>query len=198
MKEDKRVKELRDDPESILNTNSAKLAEEQPEEKQPRKKVNWKNVLAAVLVVVLVVGVFVGGGLISDAQYKAQLKKEEAQALREGSEVRYLNAPAAVEGSLEYGVTAMHYSQENGMWITMTVVNELGKAAEIKEVGVVLKNGESGAVIVSGKSTVKKWNVADGESKAFSIYFPPEYVKITDDALKKVSMDVSLEHETEN
>ncbi len=198
MKEDKRMKELRDDPESILNTNRAKMAEEQPEEKQPRKKVNGKNVLAGALVVVLIVGVFVGGGLISDAQYKAEQERAAAQALREGAETRYLDVPEAVEGSLEYGVTEMFYSQENGMWITVTVVNELGKTADVKEVSLVLKNGESGDVIVSGKSTVKKWSVADGETKAISIYFPPQYVKITDDTLKRVSMDISLEHETEN
>ncbi len=196
--EDKRLKSLEDDPQSILNTNSAKMAEEEPEKKQSVAKPKMKSVLAILLVVVLLIGVFVGGGLISDAQYRAQLAKEEAQSMRDDAGVRYLDAPEAVDGSLESGITAMYYSQENGMWLTLTVINGLDKEAKITDVFVTLKNGDTDAVIVQGSSAPKKWSVAADETKEFAIYFPPEYVKITDDPLEKVGIEATVEHKTEN
>lgn len=195
--EDKRLNAFENDPQSILNTNSAKMAE-QPEEKQPVAKPKLKSVLAILLVIVLLVGVFVGGGLISEAQYQAKLAKEEAQSLRDGAEVRYLDAPEAVDGSLEHGITAMYYSQENGMWLTLTIINGLDKEAKITNVYVKLKNSDNDAVIAQGGSDPKNWVVAADETKELSIYFPPEYVKITDDPLETVSVDATVEHKTEN
>jgi alpha-D-ribose 1-methylphosphonate 5-triphosphate diphosphatase PhnM len=98
---------------SLLETNSTKMSEE--ELKQPRKKIPWKSVLAVLLAFVIVVGVFVGGGLISEAQYQAQLKKEAARQLREGSEARAVEAPKMVDGELHSGITTLYYTQENGM-----------------------------------------------------------------------------------
>lgn len=195
--EDKRLKTLENDPQSILNTNSTKMAE-QPEEKQPITKPKMESVRAIVLVIVLLVSVFVGGGMISEAQYRAKLAKQEAQSMRDGAEIRCIDAPEAVDGSLVSGITAMYYSQENGMWLTLTVINGLDKEAKITSISVTLKNGDSEAVIAKGASEPKEWSVAVDETKELTVYFPPKHVKITDDPLKTVSIDLAVNHEVEN
>lgn len=194
MKDEKKVKNLQNDPESILNTNSAKMAEEQPKEEEQKAKPKLKSVLSALLVVVLLVGVFIGGGVLSEAQYQADLKKEEAQKIRTDFKQRYIDAPEAVEGSVESGVTTLYYSQENGMWLGVTIVNGTDKDVDIKSVAATVKN-EKDAVIASGSSKTKKWSVVAGETKVFTVYYPPEYVKITDDTLETVSIDLTVEHE---
>lgn len=195
MKDDKKFKEMSADPESILNTNSAKMAEEQPQEKQ-KAKPKLKSVLAALLVVVLLVGVFVGGGVLSEAQYQAELKREEARALRTDAMKRYIDAPEKVEGSVESGVTTLYYSQENGMWLEVTVVNGMDSDIKIRTIAAVVKNGED-AVIASGSSKIKKCSAVAGETEKITVYFPPEYVKITDDKLEEVSLELTVEHEVE-
>ena len=195
MKDDKRLKDYQNDPESILNTNSAKMAEEQPTQEAPKAKVNWKNILSVVLVIVLVVGVFIGGGVLSEMQYQADLKKEEAQKIRTDFTQRYIEAPELVEDSVESGVTTLYYSQENGMWLGVTIVNGTDFDVDITKVAAVVKNSED-EQIASGSSKTKKWSVIAGESKEFTVYFPPEYVKIVDDTLETVSIDLTVEHET--
>ncbi len=174
---------------SLLETNSSKMTD--VELKEAPKKIPWKSVLAVALAVVIIVGVFVGGGLISEAQYQAQLKKEAARELREGSEARAVEAPEMVEGELRSGVTTLYYTQENGMYLCITFVNGGTTATEINEISVVLETKE-GKRIASAHTKIKGVEVAAKSEATHWLYLEPHLVEITDDPLEKIGCTLEV------
>lgn len=197
MKEDKRLKEWQNDPDSILNTNSTLMGQQQEEE--PKKKINWKPILTVLIVVVALVGLIVGGVLISEAHYQKTEREKVAKELRTDSEPRYIaeeDLPKLTDDKLDYGLAAMYYTNEDGMWMHLVVCNGFDEEITISKMSVVLTNPKKQEEIANGQSEGLEWKVAAGESKQFEVYFPPEFVKIKDDTLKEVSPEVTIEYQT--
>lgn len=177
---------------SLLETNSSKMSEE--EFVEPRKKIPLKSVLAVLLVVALIIGVFVGGGLISEAQYQAELKKQEARSPRNEDEVRAADAPAMVEGEMRGGITTFYYTKENGMYLCVTFVNGDTVATDVTEVSIVLET-EDGKTIASAHTKLKNVSVAAKSEATHWLYLEPHLVKITDDSLEKVVCTIEITDE---
>lgn len=196
MKEDKRLKDWQNDPDSILNTNSTLMAEQ---EEEPKKPINWRPILTVVIVVVALIGLIVGGIFVSDAVYKKQKWETERKELRDGAEPRYIaeeNLPVLEDGKLDYGLSVMYYTKEDGMWMYVAVCNGLDTEITINKISVILTNSKKQEEIANGGSTGLEWKVAAGETQQFEIYFPPEFVKIKDDTLKEVTPEVTLEYQS--
>lgn len=191
-----RNQDWQNDPDSILNTNSTLMS---AQEEEPKKPINWRAVLTVVIVVVALVGLIVGGIFVSDAVYKKQKWETERKELRDGAEPRYIteeDLPEYKDGELDYGLTAMYYTKEDGMWMHVSVCNGLKEDLTISRIGIVLTNSKKQEEIANGESSGIEWKVAAGETKSFEVYFPPEFVKIKDDTLKEISPEVTIEYQS--
>lgn len=203
MKEDKRLKDWQNDPESILNTNSTKM--QQQEEEEPKKPINWRPVLTVAIVVVALIGLIVGGVLISEAQYQKKERERTAKELRDGAEVRYFaeeDLPELKDGEVDYGLTALYYTKEDGMWLHFAVCNGTDDEITVERISVILNNSKKQEEIANGASSfgdvkVEERKIPAGEIKEFEIYFPPKFVKIKDDTLKEVTPTLTLEYKSE-
>lgn len=197
MKEDKHLRNWENDPDSILNTNSTKMQPREDEETQ--KLFNLRGVLTVAIIVVALIGLIVGGIFVSDAVYKKKQWETEKTAIRDGAVVRYISEedlPKYEEGELDYGLTAMYYTKEDGMWMHIAVCNGLDTEITVNKIGVLLKNSKKQETIADGESSGLAWKVAAGETGEYELYFPPEFVPIKDDTLKAVVPEVTLEYTT--
>ena len=193
MKDEKYENEFGTGVESILDTNSAKMTEEElAAEKKPKisgKRI-WKSVAPILLAIVIVVGVMLGGGIISEHQRQKQLAKEP----RDGFLTRYNADPELVSGELTRGVTEIYYSQENGMSVTLAFANGYDKDVAITDVQMVLTN-EAGKRIASAKTALKNVVVPVGETVYHTLYLEPHLVEINDDTLEKFNCDLTVTEE---
>lgn len=193
MKDEKYENEFGTGVESILDTNSAKMTEEElAAEKKPKVagKQVWKSVAPLLLAVVIVVGVLLGGGIISERQRQAELAKE----CREGFMTRYNAAPSLKDDEITRGVTEIYYSQENGMSVTLAFANGYDNDVAITEVEMVLTN-EAGKRIASAKAKLKDVVVPAGEVLEHRLYLEPHLVEINNDTLEKFTCDLTITEE---
>ncbi len=176
---------------SLLDTNSA-LAEAPVSETPAAAKSKIKTIAAVLLAVLLVVGVVVGGGLISEQHYQKQLAEEQARELRDGEEIKYLTeVPELVEGELQSGVTALYYTQENGLMVTLEFINGKDKSVSVEQVSVTLRDGE-GNRIASAEAALKNVTVAADESVEHNLYIKPNLVAITDSTLDIIDYAIEV------
>lgn len=182
---------------SILETNS-KITPPKKEfapaqrRKLPRRQL-VKRILAAVTAVVLVVGIFVGGGLLSEWQYQKEQAAQAAREMREGSPVFQNDEVQTEEGKLVANLNEAYYSAENGMWLVMTFANGEDTAATVQRVEYTI-NTEDGKRIVGGVADkIENCVVAAGGIKKLAVYAAPEYVSITDDALETLAFTIQVE-----
>ena len=196
---------------SILSTNSARMAEEEATKEEPAEKRTLKvalvsalsgtalgTVLTVVGVLVLIVGVIVVGGVISEAQHQRELAKEEERKeqealreLREDELIHYIEAPEKKENDLQSGITQLYYSKENGLNVEVTFVSGLARNTEINRISLVLKN-EKDEVIASAATDIKGVKVNAGETKTHMLYLEPQLVKLTNDPLEKITYEIQV------
>lgn len=178
--------------ESILDTNSAKMSEEEiaAEVAKPSAKKVFKSIAPLLLAILIVIGVLVGGGVISERQRQAALARE----CREGFQVRYNAAPEVEDDTLNGTVTEIYYSQENGLSVTLGFANGYDYDTAVTEVEMVLKT-QAGKRIASAKTTLKNVVVKKGEVGYHNLYLEPHLVEINDDTLEKFTCELSLTDE---
>lgn len=182
---------------SILETNSKITPPEdkraQPKSRKLPRRELVNRIVAAVLTVVLIVGIFVGGGLLSEWQYQKEQAAQAAREMREGSPVFQNDEIQAEEGKLVANLTEAYYSAENGMWLVMTFANGEDTAATVQRVEYTI-NTEDGKRIVGGVADkIENCVVAAGGIKKLAVYAAPQYVSITDDALETLSFTIETE-----
>ena len=189
--DDKELKKIQADPQSILNTNSAKM-EERVEEKIVTKP-KMKGIIAVALAILLLIVVFVGGGVISEMQHRAQVAQEAAREIRDGEDIHNFEMMPAAENEMVGCVTELYYSQENGMHMTVSFFNNNEKACDIEHFTVVVEDRESKERIVSaGNVKIKDLTVPAGERVDVPLYVLPEHVKITDHDLDFINVKVDM------
>lgn len=189
--DDKELKKIQADPQSILNTNSAKM-EEQAEE-QVVTKPKMKGIIAVALAILLLIVVFVGGGVISEMQHRAQVAQEAAREIRHGEDIHNFEMMPAAENEMVGCVTKLYYSQENGMHMTVSFFNNNDKACDIEEFTVVVEDRDSKERIVSaGNVKIKNLTVPAGQRVDEELYIIPKHVKITDHDLDFISVKVDM------
>lgn len=175
---------------SILNSNSTQFSEEMAAEPTARPK--GKAIVAIALVILLLAGIFVGGGIISEVQYQKQVAEEEAQEIRDGEEIKYLQeVPEEKDGEFQSGITALYYTQENGLMVGMIFVNGKDAAVSVEQVSVTVRN-EKDEVIASAQAKLKNITVASKESVEHNLYIKPNLVKITDSALDTLTYEIEV------
>ena len=140
----------------------------------------------------------------SDA-HEEELSEAEKKELRDGAEVRYFaeeDLPELKDGEVDYGLTALYYTKEDGMWLHFAVCNGTDSGIIVEKISVILNNSKKQEEIANGASSFGEVKVEDrmipaGETKEFEIYFPPKFVKIKDDTLKEVAPTLTLEYRDE-
>lgn len=176
---------------SLLDTNST-LVDDEPVQEAPAAKPKMKAIVAVALVILLVVGIVVGGGLISEMQYQKQLAEEQAQEIRDGEEVKYLaEVPELTDGKLESGITALYYTQENGLMVALEFLNGKDTAVSVEQVSVTVRDGDDN-LIAAAKAELKKVSVPAGESVEHNLYIKPNLVSITDSTLDTVTYVIEV------
>ncbi len=194
MKDEKYENEFGTGVDSLLDTNSAKMTDEElaveTKPKMAAKQV-WKSIAPILIAVLIVVGVLLGGGIISEQQRQAELLKE----CRDGFQIRYNTAPEVEAGNIVSNVTEIYYSQENGLWVKLAFANGYEQDTNITEIEMVLKT-QAGKRIASAKTKLKNVLVPTGKVVEHKLYLEPHLVEINDDKLEKFTCDLTITDET--
>lgn len=161
---------------------------------EDRKKM-WLFALIAGIALLAVVTVLVVGIL-----YSAGVKKEEAaRAPRDTSPIftASLAEKDREEGKITSAIIEAYYTVENGMMVTIEFANDTKTDEHISKVVVTIWN-EKEVQIAKAQSAGMKLDfvVSAGDTNEITMYIKPEYVSVTDDPLKTIKYEITVEHET--
>lgn len=185
---------------SILETNSkitppAAERVQRKNRKLPRREL-VKRLLAAVTAVVLVVGIVVGGGLLSEWQYQKEQAELAAREMRENSPVFQNDEIQTEEGKLVANLTEAYYSAENGMWLVITFANGEDTTTTVQRVEYTVSNKDGKRIVAGVADEIDGCVVTAGSIKKLAVYAAPQYVSITDDTLEILSFVIETEEVT--
>lgn len=195
MKHDKKNRPMSSDPQSILNTNSARMSteplEDEIRENDPARKSAIVSTIVILCVIVAIIAAVVLAAVLSPTEETEDTPKEDPKDV--AADTIYINGdePELLAHRVTWSGIQACYSNENGMYITMNFANGHEVAVPVTEINVWLKRGDE--LIASGRVR----NIVDLVIPAvgdvdYQFYLDPSLVKITD---LEEDIDVTWEFE---
>lgn len=159
----------------------------------------WRSIGIVALVVVILVGIFIGGGLYF--HFQDEKAKEEEYNKQAKAGLTYFQAeetePEKSETELTSVITEAYYTNDGSLAVHICFANGMAEDKHLLSVEVKIRNADE-AIVAAGYSDAiaDDFVVAAGGTKELLLYISPEYVEIADDALNTISYDVTAKYET--
>lgn len=179
------------------------LSSPMPEKKQPKKKEKkpfkfpkpTKAFWAIVTAAVVLIGLFVGGGIYFEHRYQQELLEEYNKSAKEG--LTYFLAEATEPEKSEKEVTALiteaYYTNDGSLAVFLCFANGMDSDQNVQSVDVTIRNDEE-EVIASGYSDTFDLVVPKDGTANLTLYMAPQHVKISNDSLNTIAYDISTEY----
>ena len=185
---------------SILDGSSESEALLSSPTPEPKKKMGsmWKSIGIVALVVVILAGIFAGGGIYFEQQY--QKEQEEAYNKDLKGDTTYFTSeetePEKSETEVTALITEVYYTNDGSLAVRFCFANGMAEAQRLVSVEIKLRNGD-GNVIATGYSDDidKDYTIPADGTNTLLLYISPQYVLITDDPLSTIDYDVTTEYE---
>ncbi len=186
-----------------VDTEFFTLSSPMPEKKQRAKKEKQpfkfpkptKTFWAILAVVVILIGLFVGGGIYFEDRYQKELQAAYDKAAKEG--LTYFLAEETEPEKSEKEVTALiteaYYTNDGSLAVFLCFANGMDRDQDLQSVNVKIRNDEE-EVIGGGYSDNFDLIVPKGGTAQLTLYIAPEHVKIKNDSLNTIAYDISTEY----
>lgn len=184
---------------SVLGETQAEevVVSERPKEKKINKSM-WRSIGIVAIVVVVLAGIFVGGGIYFEHQYQKELEEAAKKDPKEG--MTYFQAeetePEKSETEITSLITEAYYTNDGSLAVHLCFANGMSEAKHLVSVEVKIRNGDEETVAAGYSDAIADDYVipADGTNELV-LYISPEYVEIADDSLYTISYDVTTKYE---
>lgn len=186
-----------------MDTEFFTLSSPMPEKKQRDKKEKkpfkfpkpTKTFWAILVLAVMLIGLFVGGGVYFENRYQQELKEQEKKEPKEGLTYFLAEAtePEKSEKELTALITEAYYTNDGSLAVFLCFANGMDHDQDLQSVNVTIRNDEE-EVVAGGYSDNFELVVPQDGTAQLTLYIAPEHVKIKSDSLNTISYDISTEY----
>lgn len=166
----------------------------------PGKKTSlWRPIGIVAAVVVVLAGIFVGGGIYFEKQYQDSLTDAEKKEAKEG--MTYFQAEVTTPEKSETEITALitqaYYTNDGSLAVHLCFGNGMSEDKHLVSVEVKIRNGDEKTVAAGYSDAIADdFVIPKDGTKELVLYISPEYVEISDDSLHTISYDITTKYES--